>query len=1128
MSIPWPAKCAETVLFEAWTTTMTSHSVFSSEPRRRRSALACDTCRGRRTKCDGKRPKCSFCFERGKDCFYHEGQDLPPSPAELSRLWEQLDHITAVAQGRTSRNSPSHYPRQGSSSPTTHGKSSKFPFMILQSEAFMNLVGVEVSLPVRLEEIERGRHTLPAQTRGTDLVMADLEKASVHLHAFGEHIQTWYPILQTDHTENFIEASRSCFATSITSCASLLALAIGCVVGRESVAGTRQVGSESVYLKAATDMLPCVFEDSSPASAQCLLLFAIYHLCYAQPCQAHDFVAMASYKLQNYILNELGTENDTTAKALLLDLANSGIWSMAPFVSPPTIQTTSLPSSDLSYFVAEIAMRRMLQRCTWATSTAADGAHIYAPIVAAELERQLDEWLQLLPSHLSFGRASPTVGPRPQGNAGNNAHSAQVAFLRAQYFAFKASIYWPAVYEALTTGEPNGELVRHSHHFFTSYAEFVPCAAAAAAVCRPNLWTLCTSVFTISMAALVGLMDPCFAGFMSRDVANSLDLAVQVFDGVIQVSSPSLAEMGVILKERIQLYHSSPDSEQRIHLSTRYFCGSFCARLGSGPQGRGDHRGETPTSPLSWQQPEYMPYAKRPNGDIGMETGFASTMGVLFEKPPGTEGKAWPAILISGFVAFGGILFGYDTGTISGILAMPYWAETFSTGYRDSTGQLNVTSSQSSAIVSILSAGTFFGALGAAPMGDLIGRRWGIIASNGVFVLGVILQTIATSIPPFLAGRFFAGLGVGLISALVPLYQSETAPKWVRGFIVGSYQFAITIGLLLASVVNNATHNRTDSGSYRIPIAVQFAWSIILVAGMLILPETPRYLIKRDNIKAAARSLSKLRRLPEDHEAVCQELAEIQANHQYEVSLGQSGYIDCFRGNLLKRLVTGCLLQALQQLSGINFIIYYGTQFFKNSGIRNEFVITLVINCVNVGSTIPGLYAIDKWGRRPVLLTGAIGMAVSQLIVAVLGTTTTGQDGQGNIIVHDAAAQKAAIAFICIYIFFFAASWGPIAWVVTGEIFPLKTRAKSLSMTTATNWLLNWALSFSTPYLVNYGPGNANLQSKIFFIWFACCFLCIGFVYFMIYETKGLTLEEVDELYNEIGNEGQGGRVGGG
>ncbi|EED15736.1 MFS monosaccharide transporter, putative [Talaromyces stipitatus ATCC 10500] len=491
-------------------------------------------------------------------------------------------------------------------------------------------------------------------------------------------------------------------------------------------------------------------------------------------------------------------------------------------------------------------------------------------------------------------------------------------------------------------------------------------------------------------------------------------------------------------------------------------------------------------------------------------------MGILLRQPEGTAGKAWPAILISGFVAFGGILFGYDTGTISGILAMPYWDKTFSTGYRDTNGNLTITSSQSSAIVSILSAGTFFGALGAAPMGDFVGRRWGLIASTGVFSFGVALQTAATAIPLFLAGRFFAGFGVGLVSALIPLYQSETAPKWIRGFIVGSYQFAITVGLLLAAVVNNSTHSRDDTGSYRIPIAVQFAWAIVLVVGMLILPETPRYLIKRDNHQAAVRSLAKLRRLPETDPALLDELAEIQANHEYELSIGSAGYFECFKGNLGKRLLTGCFLQALQQLTGINFIFYYGTQFFKNSGFKNEFVISLITSCVNVGSTIPGLYAIDKWGRRPVLLTGAIGMTVSQLLVAVLGTTTTSQDALGNIIVHNQDAQKAAIAFICIYIFFFAASWGPIAWVVTGEIFPLKVRAKSLSMTTATNWLLNWALSFSTPYLVNYGPGNANLQSKIFFIWFGCCFLCIAFVYTMIYETKGLTLEEVDELYSEV------------
>jgi sugar porter (SP) family MFS transporter len=231
----------------------------------------------------------------------------------------------------------------------------------------------------------------------------------------------------------------------------------------------------------------------------------------------------------------------------------------------------------------------------------------------------------------------------------------------------------------------------------------------------------------------------------------------------------------------------------------------------------------------------------------------------------------------------------------------------------------------------------------------------------------------------------------------------------------------------LAAVVNNATHSRDDTGSYRIPIAVQFAWAIVLVVGILILPETPRYMIKRDNHQAAVRSLAKLRRLPEDDPVLLAELAEIQANHGYEMSKGSAGYIECFKGNLGKRFLTGCFLQALQQLTGINFIFYYGTQFFKNSGFKNEFVISLITSCVNVGSTIPGLYAIDKWGRRPVLLVGAIGMTISQLLVAVLGTTTTSQDDLGNIIVHNQAAQKAAIAFICIYIFFFAASWGPIA-----------------------------------------------------------------------------------------------------
>ncbi|KAF1829685.1 general substrate transporter [Decorospora gaudefroyi] len=315
------------------------------------------------------------------------------------------------------------------------------------------------------------------------------------------------------------------------------------------------------------------------------------------------------------------------------------------------------------------------------------------------------------------------------------------------------------------------------------------------------------------------------------------------------------------------------------------------------------------------------------------------------------------------------------------------------------------------------------------------------------------------------------------------MYQSETAPKWIRGTIVGAYQLAITIGLFLAAIVNNATKDLDNSGSYRIPIAIQFLWSLVLVIGLFFLPETPRYLIKMDRYDKAAKALGKLRRLPVDHPAVVEELNEVQANHLYELSLGKSTYMETFKGTLGKRLLTGCLLQMLQQLTGVNFIFYYGTQYFERANFRNPFVIQVITNSVNVASTFPGLWMVEKLGRRNLLLLGALGMAVCQYVVAITGTVAG---------TTDLPAQRAAIAFVCIYIFFFASSWGPVAWVVTGELFPLKARAKCLSMTTASNWLLNWAIAYSTPYMVE--PEYADLGSKVFFIWGSFCFVCIAFV----------------------------------
>lgn len=225
-------------------------------------------------------------------------------------------------------------------------------------------------------------------------------------------------------------------------------------------------------------------------------------------------------------------------------------------------------------------------------------------------------------------------------------------------------------------------------------------------------------------------------------------------------------------------------------------------------------------------------------------------------------------------------------------------------------------------IVSILSVGTFVGALSAGYVSDKLGRKYGIIISAMIpFNLGVALQTAATEQTMFILGRLFAGFGVGLISAQVPMYQSETLPKWIRGAVVGCYQLCITIGLFLASIVSYATKNRTDSGSYRIPLAIQFAWGLILCGGLLFLPETPRYLVKVGKDTKALKSLVFLRRLPADDPHVLAELEDIKANYEYEKSLGSASYVECFRGNMGKRTLTGITLQSLQQLVGINFIV---------------------------------------------------------------------------------------------------------------------------------------------------------------------------------------------------------------
>lgn len=489
----------------------------------------------------------------------------------------------------------------------------------------------------------------------------------------------------------------------------------------------------------------------------------------------------------------------------------------------------------------------------------------------------------------------------------------------------------------------------------------------------------------------------------------------------------------------------------------------------------------------------------------------------------------WKAYLICAFASFGGIFFGYDSGYINGCLGSQMFIDAVEGPGRDA-----LTSSHQSLVVSILSAGTFFGALIGGDLAEIIGRKWTVIVGCFIYMLGVVVQMVTgvsggNALGIIVAGRLIAGIGVGFESAIVILYMSEICPKKVRGALVAGYQFCITIGILLAACVVYATQGRQDSGAYRIPIAIQFAWAIILGGGLMFLPDSPRYFVKRGNIEAARLALQRLRGQPADSEYIQAEVAEIIANEEYERQLIPAtswfgSWANCFKGGLwhqksnLRRTILGTSMQMMQQWTGVNFIFYYSTPFLQSTGaIDNVFLISLVFTLVNVCSTPLSFWTVEKFGRRTILLYGAFGMLICQFIVAIIGVTVgfnyTHTNAAGESIANNIPAVNAQIAFIAIFIFFFASTWGPGAWIVIGEIFPLPVRARGVALSTASNWLWNTIIAVITPYMVNEDEGN--LKSSVFFVWGGLCTCAFVYTFFLVPETKGLSLEQIDKMMEE-------------
>jgi SP family sugar:H+ symporter-like MFS transporter len=315
-------------------------------------------------------------------------------------------------------------------------------------------------------------------------------------------------------------------------------------------------------------------------------------------------------------------------------------------------------------------------------------------------------------------------------------------------------------------------------------------------------------------------------------------------------------------------------------------------------------------------------------------------------------------------------------------------------------------------------------------------------------------------------GRFVSGLGVGALSLLVPMYQAETAPAWIRGAMVCAYQLFITMGIWLAACFNYGTvkHQANSSASWRIVIGLGWLWTIGLGVGILAFPETPRFDFRHGNEERAKQTICRVFGATENHWAVHTQITEIERKLRGEDQIKHGPvkeFITMFKApRMAYRIALGMTLQMLQQLTGANYFFYYGTTIFKSVQI-NSFVTQIILNSINFGVTFIGLYMVEHFGRRKSLIAGSIWMFICFMIFASVGhfmlnlTDPTLTPTPGIVL----------IVFACLFILGFATTWGPMIWTIQAEIFPSRYRAKGMALSTASNWIWNFCIGFFTPFI---------------------------------------------------------------
>lgn len=458
------------------------------------------------------------------------------------------------------------------------------------------------------------------------------------------------------------------------------------------------------------------------------------------------------------------------------------------------------------------------------------------------------------------------------------------------------------------------------------------------------------------------------------------------------------------------------------------------------------------------------------------------------EPGKGLTGKAL-LYFTSVFVSLGVFLFGYDQGVMSGIITSVYFLDFFNQPTRVEIGTM----------VAILEIGALISSLIVGKLGDHIGRRRTILYGALIFIVGGCFQAFTTGFTTMIIGRTVSGFGVGMLSTIVPVYQSEISPPHNRGKLACIEFTGNIVGYASSVWVDYASSFIQSNLSWRLPLFLQCVMGALLFLGSFVIAETPRWLLDNDHDEEGIVVIANLHGGGDIyHPETRREFRNIKESVLLERLEGERTYAQMWR-RYKRRVLIAMSSQAFAQLNGINVISYYAPLVFEQAGWvgRDAILMTGLNAIVYIGSTIPPWYLSDKWGRRFILLSGALTMAGALSLISYF------------MYLKLSMTPRLVVLFVVIYNAAFGYSWGPIPWLYPPEILPLPVRAKGASLSTASNWAFNFLVGEMTPVLQELITWRLYLVHAFFCV---CSFIC---VYHFYPETMGVHLEDMDSLFGD-------------